>query len=153
MPIGSFIRSTIGRGLSNDQDDILELKDMFANNGWLAKPQDGFAPFFDRPLEDAITGFQAENNLLTDEFLRPGGETERNLRSASNPAIDTDSTSVFNLDIGGSVGNGAANDPKDLRNVSTALGGAGSNSIRPYCEFAQFYDSVVGRRYPLLPTR
>ena len=101
MPIGSFIRSTIGRGLSNDQDDILELKDMFANNGWLAKPQDGFAPFFDRPLEDAITGFQAENNLLTDEFLRPGGETERNLRSASNPAIDTDSTSVFNLDIGG----------------------------------------------------
>jgi len=119
MPLGSILRSAIGRGLSNDQNDVLKLKEMFADKGRLAKPKGGFNPFFDRSLEEAITRFQAENNLLTDGFLRPGGETERNLSRAFDPTV---STLAFDLDIGGGVGNGAANDPKDLQNVSQALG-------------------------------
>ena len=121
MPLGSILKSAIGRGHPNDQDDVMKLKEMFADSGLLAKPQDGFDPFFDRSLEDVITEFQAENNLLRDGFLRPGGETERNLRRTIDPAADTNPTSIFNLDIGGGVGNGATNDPQDLRNVSQAL--------------------------------
>ena len=73
MSLGSILKTAIGRGLPNDQDDVLKLKDMFADSGRLVKPRDGFSPFFDRPLEESIIGFQAENNLLTDGFLRPGG--------------------------------------------------------------------------------
>ena len=117
----------IGRGLSNDQSDVLKLKEFFADTGRLERPQEGFNPFFDGALEGAIEGFQHDNNLKADGFLRPGGETERNIwrsKPVPMPEIVGPFTEIssYDLDIAGGVGNGAVNDPKDLQNVSKALG-------------------------------
>lgn len=75
-----FIEGEVGNGRTNNEDDVLAIRQLLTNIGYPGTK--GGSPFIDRDLSDAITSFQRDNDLKQDGWLAPGGETERALRSS-----------------------------------------------------------------------
>lgn len=77
--IGALLRSSIGNNLENRPEDVENTKHQFAREGrYKRRVENGY---IDQELDDAITGFQRDNNLKIDGIMKPGGETEAMLIS------------------------------------------------------------------------
>ena len=76
-------------------------------------------------MTDAIKRFQEDRALSVDGFMNPGGETERNLKRDLGLGPADVPMDLAELDLSGPVGNALANEPRDLRAVSKALGELG----------------------------
>lgn len=75
--ISPLLRGTVGNNFENEEDDVKNLKNNFQSIGrYNDEIENGI---YDRELDKAITGFQKDNNLKVDGFVRPGGETETTL--------------------------------------------------------------------------
>ncbi len=119
------LREDVGHGSANLRDDLLNVKRAFAALGRMREPPDGFHMFTEKPFTDAIERFQEDRALSVDGFMNPGGETERNLKrdlGLGPPDVPMD---LAELNLSGPVGNALANEPRDLRAVSKALGELG----------------------------
>ncbi len=119
------LREDVGHGSANRRDDLLNVKRAFAALGRMREPPEGFHMFTEKPFTDAIERFQEDRALSVDGFMNPGGETENNLKrdlGLGPPDVPMD---LAELDLSGPVGNALANEPRDLRAVSKALGELG----------------------------
>jgi len=75
--ISPLLRGTVGNNFENKEDDVKNLKNNFQSIGrYNTDIENGI---YDRELDNAVTGFQKDNNLKVDGFARPGGETETTL--------------------------------------------------------------------------
>lgn len=77
------LRAPLGADYQAEPDDILDTKLALADLGYY-RTVDGSEPgaWVDGSLFDGIRRFQKDNGLKVDGFMRPGGETERMMRSA-----------------------------------------------------------------------
>jgi hypothetical protein len=77
------IADTVGNGFKNVPRDVETVKRALGGLGYL--PEDPFdrpSGFIEESTTAAIKGFQGDNGLKIDGWLRPGGETEAALNSA-----------------------------------------------------------------------
>ena len=119
------LREDVGHGSANLPDDVLNVKRSFAALDRMREPPDGFHMFTEKPLTDAIERFQHDRALRVDRFMDPGGETERNLKRDLGLGPPEAPMDLAELKLSGPVGNALANEPRDLRAVSKALGKLG----------------------------
>ena len=119
------LRREVGSGRDNDPRDILGLKQAFAALGRIGRPEGGFTEIIDKPLADAIEGFQMDKGLLLDGMLTPGGETERNIRRDLGGGPKEKPFDMRSLNLSGPVGNVRDNPERDVQAVSRALGQLG----------------------------
>lgn len=79
------IADTVGNGFKNAPRDVETVKRALGGLGYL--PEDPFdrpSGFIEETTTAAIRGFQGDNGLKIDGWLRPGGETEAALKSAAD---------------------------------------------------------------------
>jgi len=79
------IGDTVGNGFKNAPRDVETVKRALGGLGYL--PEDPFdrpSGFIEESTTAAIKGFQGDNGLKIDGWLRPGGETEKALNSATD---------------------------------------------------------------------
>ncbi len=119
------LREDVGHGSANLPDDLLNVKRAFAALGRMREPPDGFHMFTEKPFTDAIERFQEDRALSVDGFMNPGGETENNLKRDLGLGPADVPMELAELNLSGPVGNALANEPRDLRAVSKALGELG----------------------------
>ena len=138
-----LLRAPIGDGLENHPDDLFRLERAFADAGD-AIPAEGRAssPFLTTAHTSAVQNFQARNGLLPDGILHPGGPTEAalNNRLLGKPP-GGGLPSRFRLRLAGDVGEGLANDRRDVINAKRALGPLGYMPEDPFDEPAGFIDA------------
>lgn len=79
----------------------------------------------DGDFETTIRQFQRDRRLLDDGLMRPGGETERNMRRDLGLLPKEPPFKLTELDLKRPVGSGGENRTDDLRGVSKALGRLG----------------------------
>lgn len=125
MQTNPLFRRPIGSGFDNVSEDILAAKGAFAQIGRLKEPRDGFHGFMDGDFEQTIRKFQRDRQLLDDGMMRPGGETERNVRRDMGLLPKEPPFALTELDLKRPVGSGGENRTDDLRGVSKALGRLG----------------------------
>jgi hypothetical protein len=71
------LKSSVGKNRDNDPNDILKVEKSLKNVGYFdAEHSHGFIT---KALHDGIEKFQRDQNLKSDGFILPGGETERSL--------------------------------------------------------------------------
>jgi hypothetical protein len=91
-----LFRNLVGNGRDNEADDVLNAKRAFTRLGRYQVPRHGLNGIIDRPLDQAIKGFQQENDLRVDGWIGPGGPTQRRLeetlgarwRTVADPGTD-----------------------------------------------------------------
>ena len=74
------LKRGVGLGYDADLDDVWMLKHALRQDGYYTDTSDGLTPFPDDGLFEAIKKFQSRKGLQVDGVVKPGGETERNLR-------------------------------------------------------------------------
>lgn len=79
--IAGLLCASVGNNMDNDPDDVENTKRNFAAIGRYKRPVEN--GYIDQELDDAIHGFQRDNNLKVDGIMRPGGETETALLSTT----------------------------------------------------------------------
>lgn len=125
MQTDPLFRRPVGNGFDNAPEDILAAKGAFARIRRLTEPREGFHGFMDGDFEQTIRKFQRDRQLLDDGMMRPGGETERNMRRDMGLLPKEPPFALTELDLKRPVGNGGENRTDDLRGVSKALGRLG----------------------------
>ena len=76
--LSRLITGTVGNNMNNDEEDVRKTKENFSKIGRYNEPVEN--GIIDRELDTAIRGFQRDNDLKQDGFMRPDGETERTLQ-------------------------------------------------------------------------
>jgi peptidoglycan hydrolase-like protein with peptidoglycan-binding domain len=80
--VGKLIRSPVGNNLENKEDDVRKVKKAFSELGYYKRPVEN--GIIDQELDTAIHSFQKDKNLKVDGYMKPGGETERELLLSLN---------------------------------------------------------------------
>lgn len=125
MLLNRSLQQPVGRGQTNVEDDIVNIKGLFEQLDLLPRPRDGIVPVFDAPLEDTLRRYQNDRFLTIDGKMMPGGETERNLQRDLGLLPQQPPFSLSELDITGPVANGREGASADFKGVSKALGRLG----------------------------
>ena len=108
------IGSTLGRSYNIEPQDVLRTKDVLRQTGdYDAASHGGIDGTPDRALFSGIERFQQRNGLKVDGLMRPGGETETALKSASSPATAPNTKAPPKL--GGRQADGDATHEQRLR--------------------------------------
>jgi len=74
------LKRSIGPGYESNPDDVWILKHALRREGLYPESKHGTTPYPDSDLFAALKEFQARNGLRVDGVVKPGGETERQLR-------------------------------------------------------------------------
>ena len=119
----------VGRGQGNNEDDVFATDNALREIGvYTPPPEYASAPqrYTTEPMVDALEKFQEQNALKIDGYAKPGGPTERaiNNRLLGKPR-GAGLLHDFAMSVGGTVGNGFKNEPRDVETVKRALGGLG----------------------------
>jgi hypothetical protein len=69
----------VGSGRDNREEDVLGVKRAMQSLGRYAEPDYGMTGYIDRLLDQTIRNYQADRGVCVDGYLKPGGETEREL--------------------------------------------------------------------------
>jgi hypothetical protein len=75
-----MIQFSVGNNLTNDPDDILNVKSHFSKLGLYKNDLGLHSPFMDFELDNAIKRFQNNHDLKVDGKINPKGETENFLK-------------------------------------------------------------------------
>lgn len=76
------LKQPVKASASVDLDDALKVKTTLADLGLLRPPKDGFSPYPDRAMFDAVEAFQRRAGLRVDGEMAPDGPTVRKLNAA-----------------------------------------------------------------------
>lgn len=115
----SYLLSPVGPMEANDRDDVRTIGTMMNRLGRLNRPSGGFGVHFNDGIEDAVTRFQRDNNLVPDGRILPRGKTEEAMRRV----IST--RPVTTPGINGSVGAVGENRQEDVMRTGNLLVGLG----------------------------
>jgi Putative peptidoglycan binding domain len=77
-----LFRNVVGNGRDNEPDDVLNAKRVLTRLDRYWPPRHGLNGIIDRQLDEAIKGFQEDNDLRVDGWMRPGGSTQRRLEES-----------------------------------------------------------------------
>jgi peptidoglycan hydrolase-like protein with peptidoglycan-binding domain len=130
------LSQSVGKAQRNDPADV-EALDATLRRTRAYSPPPEYANEAQRyattPMIEALEAFQEQNGLKVDGYANPGGPTERaiNNRLLNKPR---GAGLLFETpaQIAGSVGNGHANNPKDVASIQRQLGALGHMPEDPF---------------------
>lgn len=108
--------------------DTLAVKRALQRLDLYEPPEWGVTETADIAMIDGLKSFQSENGLSVDGVMKPGGPTERLLKTALWETENGVSTKTPQLRLAANVGEKAPNRPEDVRTVKRALAAAGYKS-------------------------
>src|SRR5689334_1890623 len=129
MPGILSLSGPVGSGQANNPDDVYALDDALREtNAYDPPPEYAHEPqrYATAPMNEALERFQENEGLKVDGYANPGGPTER---AINNKLLEKPRGAglLFEpvAELRDKVGNGFANDWRDVRNVKRGLGALG----------------------------
>ncbi|MCR4376541.1 MAG: peptidoglycan-binding protein [Rhodospirillales bacterium] len=79
------IKKPVGLSYALDETDVLNTKSALSSLGHYKEPDTGMTPWPDTPMFEGLKTFQKDQGLKVDGLMKPGGPTEKALRSSMQP--------------------------------------------------------------------
>lgn len=79
------VKKPVGMSYALDETDVLNTKNALSSLGHYKEPDTGMTPWPDTPMFEGLKTFQKDQGLKVDGLMKPGGPTEKALRSSMQP--------------------------------------------------------------------